>query len=159
MVKTTWTRIMRKLWSNTVKAYTKKTKDSSYPKDMEVMLGETARNGYPDPENVDNPMIAPQDYDVHQSRRVLELQNRDLCIRPTDLSWHFPILITIREMPFRNYRGRSLATLEARDEAKKKKTLQNRDKEWNSARWNQSSWTFHSHLLPGLARMELRRDT
>ena len=53
---------------------------------MEVMLGETARKGYPDPENVDNPMIAPQDYDVHQSGRVLELQNRDLCIRPTDLS-------------------------------------------------------------------------
>ena len=37
---------------------------------------ETARKGYPDPENFDNPMIAPQDYEFHQSGRVLELQNR-----------------------------------------------------------------------------------
>ena len=68
---------------------------------MEVLLMETARKTYPDPENVENPVIAPQDYDVRQSGRVLELQNRDLWIRPTDLSWHFPILVTIREMPFR----------------------------------------------------------
>ena len=38
------------------------------------------------PENVDNPMIVSEDYDVRQSGRVLELQNRDLCIRSTDLS-------------------------------------------------------------------------
>ena len=85
----------------------------------------TARKGCPNPENVDNPKIAPQDYDARQSRRVLELQNRSLWIRPTDLSWHFSILVTISEMPFRNYRGRSLAKLEARDEAKKQKTLKN----------------------------------
>ena len=44
-------------------------------------------------------MIAPENYDVRQSGRVLELQNRDLWIRPTDLSWHYPILVTIRECP------------------------------------------------------------
>ena len=47
-------------------------------------------------------MVAPQDYDVRQSGRVLELQNSDLWLRPTDLSWHFPILMTIREEPFKN---------------------------------------------------------
>ena len=87
-------------------------------------------------------MIAPQDHEVRQSGRGLELQNRDLWIRPTDLSWHFPILVTIRELPFRNYHGRSLAKLEARDEAKKQKTLKNRKEEWDSARWKQSSWTW-----------------
>ena len=51
------------------------------------------------PENVDNPMIVSEDYDVRQSGRFLELQSRDLCIRSTDLSWHFPILMTIYECP------------------------------------------------------------
>ena len=44
-------------------------------------------------------MIVSEDYDVRQSRRVLELQNRDLWIRPRELSWYFPILVTIRECP------------------------------------------------------------
>ena len=39
-----------------------------------------------------DPMVAPQDYDVRQSGRVLELQNSDLWLRPTDLPWHFPCL-------------------------------------------------------------------
>ena len=55
----------------------------------------------------------------------MELQNKDLWIRPTDLSLHFPILVTIRELPFTNYRGRSIARLEARDEAKKQRTQKN----------------------------------
>ena len=142
---------MRKLWSNTRDrtqgnekdaCNTSQGVDSSYPKGIEVLLMETARKGYPDPENVDNPMTAPQEFDARQFGRVLELQNRDLWIQPTDLSWHFSILVTIREMPFRNYRGRSLAKLEARDEAKQHKTLKNRDEECNSARWKQSSWTW-----------------
>ena len=61
------------------------------------MLRETARQSHPDPENIGNPMIAPQDYEVHQSRLVVELQNKDLWIRPTDLSWHILILVTVRE--------------------------------------------------------------
>ena len=40
--------------------------------------------------------------------------------------------MTIREMPFRNFRGRSLTKLEARDECKKQKTPKNKDKAWNS---------------------------
>ena len=60
--------------------------DSSYPKSIEVLMRDAARKGYPDTENLDNPMIAPQNYDGCQSGRVLELQNRDLWIRPTDLS-------------------------------------------------------------------------
>ena len=52
--------------------------DRSHPKGIEVLLTETAKKGYPDPENFDNPMSAPLDYDVRQSGRVLELQNRDL---------------------------------------------------------------------------------
>ena len=31
------------------------------------------------------------------------LQNGALWTRPTDLSWHFPILGTIRELPLKNY--------------------------------------------------------
>ena len=136
---------MRKLWSNTRERTQGNEIDAcntSYSKGIEVLLMETARKGDPDPENVDNPMIAPQDCDARQSGRVLELQNRNLWIRPTDLSWYFPILVTIREMPFRNYRGRALAKLEARDEAEQHKTLKNRDEECNSARWKQSSWTW-----------------
>ena len=101
------------------------------PKAIEVLLRETARKSHPDLEDVDIPTIAPQDYDVRQSRRVLELQSRDLWIRPTDLYWHFSILVTIREMPFRNYRGRSSEKLKTKEdkieEAKKQKTLKNRD--------------------------------
>ena len=90
------------------------------------MLRETARRSYA--ENDDNPMIAPRDHDVRQSGRVLGLQNKDLWIRPTDLSWHFPILVTLRELPCNHYRGRSVANWEARDEAKKQKTQKNKEK-------------------------------
>ena len=44
--------------------------------------------------------MAPPDYEIRQSERVLELQNRDLWLRPTDMSSHFPTLITNREEPF-----------------------------------------------------------
>ena len=74
---------MRKLWSNTCERRQSKEKeqsvDSSYPKGIEVLLRETARKGYPDPENVDNPvLVAPHDYIVRPSGRVVELQNRSL---------------------------------------------------------------------------------
>ena len=98
-------RNMRRPWSNTRERMQSKEKeqaeDSSYPKGIEVMLRETARKNYPDPDNVDNSMIAPQDYDVHQSGRVLEHQNKDLWIRLTDLSIHFPILVATRKLPFK----------------------------------------------------------
>ena len=60
------------------------TEESSYPKGIEVVLRETARKSYP--ENVDNPMVAPRDYEVRQSGRVLEVRAKisgsDLQIYP-----------------------------------------------------------------------------
>ena len=38
-----------------------KGEDSSYPKGIEVLLEETARKGYPDTEEVDNPMVSAHD--------------------------------------------------------------------------------------------------
>ena len=85
-------KIMRKLWSNTRQRtqgnVEEQGEDSSYPKSIEVLLRETARKDYPVLGNVNNPMIAPPDYDVRQSGCVLELHNGDLWIRPTELSWH-----------------------------------------------------------------------
>ena len=75
-------------------------------------------------------MVAPQDYDVHQSVRVLELQNSDLRLRPTDLSWHFPIFMTIREESFKNYRSRKDEKCKAKEnktEEFKKQMLKNDD--------------------------------
>ena len=93
---------MSKLWSNicelTQSEQKEHAEDISDPKSFEVMLKEAARKS--SPENVDNPMIAPRDHEVLQSGRVLEFQNRDLWIRPTDLSWHVPTLVTIRELLF-----------------------------------------------------------
>ena len=75
-------RIMRESWSiSRVRMHgneNRRGEDSSFAKGIEVLLTETAKKGYPDPENVDNPMSAPLGYDVRQSKRVLELQNRDL---------------------------------------------------------------------------------
>ena len=73
-------------------------------------------------EDATDPMVAPQDYDVRQSGRVLELQSSDLWLRPTDLSWHFPVLMTIREEPFKDYRSRTSEKWKAKfEEAKKQK--------------------------------------
>ena len=76
-------------------------------------------------------MNAPPDYDVCQSGRVLDLQNRDLWLRPTELFWHFPILMTIREEPFKNRHSRSSAKLKTMEdkieEAKKQKTQRSDD--------------------------------
>ena len=55
-----------------------KPRTTRTPRIFEVLLRETARKENPDPENIDNPVIAPRDYEVRQFGRVLELQNRDL---------------------------------------------------------------------------------
>ena len=91
-------------------------------------------------------MIAPQDYDVRQSGRVLKLQHRNLWLRPTDLSWHFPTLVTIRGMPFKNYRARSPAKLKVRERTRSKKPRNRRFRrivmEKDSTRWKYSFWTW-----------------
>ena len=61
-------------------------------KGMDALLWEATRKVFSDPVNVHDLMVAPQDYDVHQSGRVLELENRDLWIRTTDLSRHLESL-------------------------------------------------------------------
>ena len=89
-------RIMRNLWSNTHgRAHgneKRQNEDSSYPKGIEILQRETAKKVYPDQE-MDDPMVAPRDFDIRLSGRVMELenkQNKDLWILPTD------ILVTIR---------------------------------------------------------------
>ena len=74
-------RIVRKLGSNTRERSQNNEKrqdeDSPFSKGIEILLSEIAGKVYPDPEKVKNPTVAPQDYEVRQSGRVLELQNRD----------------------------------------------------------------------------------
>ena len=93
-------------------------------------------------------MVAPQDLDVHQSVRVLELQNSDLWLRPTDLSWQFPILMTIREESFKKHRSRSSEILKAKEdkiEEAKQQKIKRSDDEWNYADWQQPmTWTSSS---------------
>ena len=135
-------RIMRKLWSNlreqTQGNEKRQVEDNSYCKTIEGLLSATARKIFPESEDIDNPMIAPQDFVVRQSGRVLELRNRSLDTTNRSVL-ALTLLVTIREEPFRNFRGRSLAKLKARDdkieEAKKQKTQKRKDDEWNSSRW------------------------
>ena len=91
-------RIIRKLGSNMSEQGNEKNLKENIPLPRGIERA-TAQRMFPE-SDVDNPMIALQDYDVCQSGRVLELQNGDFWIRPTDLSWHFPILVTLREEPF-----------------------------------------------------------
>ena len=107
----------------------------------------TAQKGYPDPENVDNPIIAPQDYDVRQSGRVLELQNRDLWIRPTDLSWHF-LIVTIPEFLFR-------ITVENHSRSWKPETKPRSRRLWKIETRSGSQLDGISHLVPGLLHPHL----
>ena len=78
----------------------KQTEDNSRERGVESQLKAAAQRGYP--EDVEDPMVAPPDSDIHQSGRVLELQNKDFWLRRTDVSWHLPIHMTIREEPFKN---------------------------------------------------------
>ena len=136
-------RIVRKLWSNTCERTQSEQKeqaeDSSYPEGIEVLLMEAARKSFPDPENPDNPMTAPRDCEVRQLVRVLVLQNEDHWIRPTDLSWRFPILVTIRELPFRNLSWKANCecgsqgwSQEEEDSEKKRSDETHRDTTWQS---------------------------
>ena len=121
-------RIMRKLWSYTTTGQfanlREQTEDNSRERGVESQLRAAAQRGYPDPEDSQDPMVAPPNHEIRQSGRVLELQNRDLWLRPTDMSWHLPILMTIREEPLKNYPSRSSAKWKAKEdkieEAKKK---------------------------------------
>ena len=73
---------MREFWSNSrvrIKGNeNRRGEDSSCSKSIEVLLRVTTRKNYPNTENIGDPVVAPQDFDVRQSGRVLELQNRYL---------------------------------------------------------------------------------
>ena len=141
---------MRKLWSNLKPNHSVNFREQSadlrertdYPKGkraedilrergIESQLRAAAQRAYRDQEDATDPMVAPQDYDVRQSGSVLELQNSDLWLRPTNLSWHFPILMTIREESFKNYRSRTDEKWKAKEdkaeEFKKQKMQKNDD--------------------------------
>ena len=120
----------------------KKTEDNSREKGVESQQRVAAQRCYP--EYATDPMVAPPDYHIRQSGRVVELQNRDLWLRPTDISWHFPILVTIREEPFKNYRSRTSEKWKAKEdkiEEAKKQKIKRSDDERNYADWQTSSWS------------------
>ena len=94
--------------------------------------------------------MAPQDYDVRQSRRVLELQNSDLWLRPTDLSWHFPILRTIREEPFKNYRSRTSEEWKGKFEEAKKQKIKKNDDGRSYENGQTSSWSWYQPNFKGI---------
>ena len=94
---------MAELLEQTADKKGKSTEDISRERGVEFKLRMAAQCCFT--EDATDPMVTLQDYDVRQSGRVLELQNSDLQLRPTDLSWHFPVLMTIREEPFKNYRS------------------------------------------------------
>ena len=94
----------------TTKKKRKKTEDNSREKGVECQQRVAAQRGYP--EYATDPMVAPPDYDIRQSGSVVELQNRDFWLRPTDISWHFPILVTIREEPFQELSFKDIREVE-----------------------------------------------
>ena len=66
----------------------KQTEDNSRERGVEGQLRAPGRQGPPDQEDAEDPMVAPPDYEIRQSGSVLELQNRDLRLRPADMSKH-----------------------------------------------------------------------
>ena len=97
----------------------KSTEDISRERGVEIQLRMAAQRGFT--EDATDPTVAPQDYDIRQSGRVPQLQNSDLWLRPTDLSWHFHILMTVQEQSFKNIRkmeGQVRGSQEAEDQGK-----------------------------------------
>ena len=68
------TRIMGKLWSNTATGHSAISRERGF----ESQLKAAAQRGYPTPQDTNDPMMAPPDYEIRQSGSVLELQSRDL---------------------------------------------------------------------------------
>ena len=138
-------RIMRKLWSKIATGQPAISRERG----VKGQPRAAAQRGYPNPEDAEDPMMAPPDNEIRQSGRVLELQNRDLWLRPTDISLHLSILITIREEPCKNYRSKTSGDWKAKEdkieEVKKKQTKEG-DDEWNDAEWQPSSWSWQQPM-------------
>ena len=129
---------MWNIWSYTrerVKGNEKRpNEDSSYAKGVEILLREIAKRVCPDLEEMDDPMVALQDHDIRQFVPGAPEQGSGCCQQTCHGTSLF--LLLFREMPFKNYRGRSAEKQKTRDkleEAKKQKTLK------NSWVWNTSS--------------------
>ena len=125
---------MRKLWSNLKPNHSmnfreqladlrertdyprgRREDDFSRERGIESQLGAAAQRAYRDQEDATDPMVAPQDYDVRQSGKVLEPKT---VISGCDqqFSWHFPVLMTTREEPFKNYRSRTSEKWKAKED-------------------------------------------
>ena len=104
----------RKLGSSFANGHSVISRERSF----EGLLRASAQRSYPTPEDAKdkNPMMAPPGYETRPSGRVLELQNRDVWLRLTDMSWHLPILGTVLEEPSSNYRSRTAEKWKAKDQ-------------------------------------------
>ena len=137
-----WSNIITGQSANCVSKQTTKRwnrEDNSRERGVESQLRTAAQRGHPNPEDAEDPMVAPPDCEIRQAGRVLELQNGDLWLRKTELSWHLLILMTSREEPFKNYRSKS--SKEDKIEEAKKRRPREGDVEWTSAEWQPSFWS------------------
>ena len=57
--------------------------------------------------STDHHLSAPTDLVIKVSERVKHLDRPDLWLGENDTDWHIPILLTLREYAFRNWRKRS----------------------------------------------------
>ena len=64
-------------------------------------------------------MVSPPDLLIKVSERVKHLENEDLWLSTTDKDWHRPLLITLRETAYRNWRKRSAVSWAIRASRKK----------------------------------------
>ena len=101
-------------------------------------------------QNVDNPLIAPRDYEV---RHNLDESWSFRTKISEDLSWHFCYSCDYSWVAIQKYRGRSIANVEARDAAKKQKTEKNKksDQTHKDTTW-QSHFFGQWSLLQRLSR-------
>ena len=60
------------------------------------------------------PLKGISDYDVELVQRLLYYTRQDLWLSESDKDWHYPLLITLREKDWKNWRNRSIEAWEAR---------------------------------------------
>ena len=105
-----------------------------------------------------DPLEAPSDFHTAQSMRVLQTKREDLWLRDNDVSWHLPILITLREWAYKNWRQRSQAANDRRLATSKSVLARKRGLSsgpetsrersgWSSGSWQSGSWPSH-HWFP-----------
>ena len=84
-------------------------------------------------------LSAPKDYLIKISERVKHLERPDLWLGEKDTDWHIPILLTIREFAYRNWRKRSTE----KEAARSKRAKGTSSSSWgtSSSSWG-SSWTW-----------------